>query len=676
MDNGGSRFFSGIWHGAAWYPELWPDRVDEDLRLMADAGINLVRVGEFAWSTLEPEENRYELAWLHQVMDKCQAANIGVVLCTPTPTPPRWLTARYPEVLRVDGDGLPFGHGSRQHVSHTSEKYREFSRGITDVLAREFGRHPALVAWQTDNEFLCHVWGDYGASTERAWHAWLQDKYTTIENLNQTWSTAIWSEDYPAFELVPMPQKTPFDNRIGIATGTHHVSLAADWLRFTSDTVVRFQDEQLAILRAHSPAPITHNQIAQTRVYNEDLFENLDSAATDFYTPHDAIWRTFRTLDWMRGAKMRPDGTTVPYAILETSPSHNGARHPGHLTHPHGFLRAEALLFLGMGGNTFAYWLWRQQRSGVEMCHGSVITAWGTPSVGWKDVQDVSALIEAVEPILTGTAPARAQVALHESKNAHALLQSEPLWNDLNPGRASEQTYKPLLEMGLWRDVRFESADVQGYQVVLSPFMPGLSDALVDRMTAFVENGGTWVVGPTSGCRTVYGTVPTDAGLGRLDALAGVRSLYPVGIHSCRGSLRDSEVTLGGYSFGLEPIHPDCEVLGRYLDGPGEGTAWCVGRTLGQGRIVLLAAHAPNHYGTVLEALLRDTPLQRFDASWGTTIIPREGNNQRAYLIANWDGNGGTVTLPEGGRDLITQKPISSGSLTVEPFGVHAVLCE
>jgi len=638
--------------------------VDEDLRLMKEVGLNLVRVGEFAWSSLEPEEGRYELDWLRRVLDGCREAEIGVILCTPTPTPPRWLTLAYPEVLRVDRDGKPFEHGSRQHVSHTSPTYRGFSRKITEVLARTFGHHPALVAWQTDNEFLCHVEGDYGESATKAWHDWLREKYGAVERLNACWSTRIWSEDYPSFEAVPPPRKTPFMNTPGVADGRHHTSLAAAWWHFTSDTVVAFQGEQLEIIRQHSDAPITHNHIAQTRLSAEDLFGDLDFATTDIYLAHDDIWRSFATLDWMRCVK-----PGVPYGIMETSPSHNGAYFPWHKTHPKGFLANEALLFLGMGGNMVSYWLWRQQRSGSEMAHGSVITAWGTPSVNWQEVRAVSDVMEKAAPLLLETPPARAEIALHQSKHAQAHLQAEELWETYTPDTPLEEVYRPLLEGGFWRDVIFEGADVTGYKVVLSPLIPALPNDLVARMTRFVEGGGTWIVGPMSGCRTVHGTVPTEAGLGALDALAGVKTLYPVGIHSCRGSFGDTELELGWYCFALEAAHEEAEVLGRYLDGPAAGTAWCVSRRLGRGRVVLLAAHALGRYGEVVEHLTQGLELPRYRASWGSTLIPREGS----YLAVNWDGRGGTVTLPEGGTDLLTGARLEVGERTLAPFERLAV---
>ncbi len=670
-----------IWHGAAYYPELWPDTMEQDIALMKEAGINMVRIAEFAWSSLEPSEGMYTFDWLDKTFDLCEQNDIAVVLCTPTATPPRWLTARYPEVLRVDIDGKPFSHGSRQHVSHCSQLYRRFSRNITRMLAERYGKRPGLVAWQTDNEFLCHVDGDYSESARRSWHLRLAEKYGTIEELNRRWSTDIWSETYYSFDQIPMKVKTPFACPTGVGGGRHNVSLEKEWYHFTSDSVVAFQKDQVDIIRQFSDAPVTHNHIQHERVAPEDLFRDLDFAATDFYARYDELWRTVWTCDYLRGCKMKADGTTKPFMVLETSPSHNGSTSPGHLTHPDGFLRAEAAFFMGHGANCQAYWLWRQQRSGVEMCHGSVVTAWGTPSVGWKNVQAVSQLLQKMKPVLTAIPPAPAELAVHHIAQSRMHRRAEPLfrqalWPEANNWILDAVVHRPLLELGYWRDVRFTDADVSRYSVVLSPFASVLPESLIDRMVEFVENGGTWVVGPMSGCRTEYGTVPTDAGLGRIDGIAGVKTLFPFGLEDTSGTLRKRPFSLSLYGHALEP-QDQTEPLGVYTDGPAKNHVWATRRKLGKGSVYLLTAYAPHDQTNFWKTILGELDLTPFESTWGTSIIPRAlpDNSKRAYVVVNWDGNGGSCVLPESGVDVLSGRPVEAGTRQIGPFEVLCVTC-
>jgi beta-galactosidase GanA len=149
--------------GAAYYPEAWPpEQVDEDIRLMLDAGLNVVRIAEFAWSSMEPEEGRFELGWLHRVVDKLGAAGIATIMCTPSCTPPAWLTAKYPEVVVVNHAGVRADHGFRRHVCPNNPVYRELCARVAMKLAEAFGHDERVIGWQIDNEVdLWEGWGCY-----------------------------------------------------------------------------------------------------------------------------------------------------------------------------------------------------------------------------------------------------------------------------------------------------------------------------------------------------------------------------------------------------------------------------------------------------------------------------------------------------------------------------------
>ena len=147
-----------FYHSAAYYPELWPmEQIGEDIAWMKKAGLNAVRMAEFAWSRMEPAEGRYDFDWLHQVVDRLHAAGISSILCTPTATPPAWLSEKHPDILFVSREGRRMGHGSRRHYCYNSPVYRAYSRQITERLAQEFGDAPGVIGWQTDNEFFWHV---------------------------------------------------------------------------------------------------------------------------------------------------------------------------------------------------------------------------------------------------------------------------------------------------------------------------------------------------------------------------------------------------------------------------------------------------------------------------------------------------------------------------------------
>ena len=200
-----------LYHGAAYYPELWDEKViEEDIRLMKQTGINVVRMGEFAWSTMEPEEGKFDLSFFVNIIERLYENGIETVMCTPTPTPPIWFTHGHPERMYVDRDGKVMGHGSRQHACTNHPYFREKAALITENLAKAVGSLPGVTGWQIDNEFKCHVSECMCNICKEQWHLWLKNRYETIENLNDAWGTKIWSEYYHSFEQIPQPGPVPF----------------------------------------------------------------------------------------------------------------------------------------------------------------------------------------------------------------------------------------------------------------------------------------------------------------------------------------------------------------------------------------------------------------------------------------------------------------------------------
>ena len=188
--------------GASWYPEMWPEAEwKKDLMRMNELGFNILRAFEFAWHKLEPAEGQYDFDWAIRLLDLCHEHGVQVMVGTPTAAPPAWLTSTYPEVLGTDEDGKRKAHGQRKHFNHHSRLYREYSDKIVKKMVEAFAGHPALHSWQIDNEMSGF---DYGSETLEHFHAWLEARYGTVENLNQKWGLEFWSQAYNRFDQVPL----------------------------------------------------------------------------------------------------------------------------------------------------------------------------------------------------------------------------------------------------------------------------------------------------------------------------------------------------------------------------------------------------------------------------------------------------------------------------------------
>ncbi|MFC3115069.1 beta-galactosidase [Cellvibrio fontiphilus] len=661
-----------LWHGVCYYPELWPvEDIERDIAEMKSLGINMIRIGEFTWSTLEPSEGKISTRFLREVMDKFHAAGIAVVFCTPTPTPPVWLTHGHPDRLFVNADGERLIHGARQHVSYEHPAVRKACFRIVEAIAKTLGDHPAIIAWQIDNELKCHVAEDFSPAAIAAWHKWLKKRYVTIERLNEDWNTHMWSTHYQSFEQVPAPLKTPF---------LHNASLSTAYRLFNRESIAEFSDMQCEIIRQYSNAPITHNTNPAFSVNHERLFKHLDFAAYDAY-PSSKEWQAlvFRS-DMYRAAK-----PGRPFWLMETSVSHNGWLGNHSPMHPDGFLKAEAVLVYGLGAEGVNYWLWRQQRSGAEINHSAVMSSWFKPTTGYAQVKQVEAARKQLEPLMIASKPLVPEIAVTWSDHARAMIETEPM--DKEPG--FPETYGGvvqlwhglLFEQGYHRDVRFEGASLEGLKLLITPAMPYVSEEFLQRVIEFVKAGGTWLIAPGTGTRTREHTVPTDSGMGILDAVAGVQTEYvfPLTATGIKGSVGDKTLNFTGWCSAVTTTGPDTKVLGTLNSPLVPGTAFLTERILGKGKIVLLSAHPTGTDGKqfiqqLIQGYARELNITPFVASPGTVVCPRiDKQGKSLWVIINMDGVGGRVNIPSNTRDAITGQLIATTELTLGGYDWRVV---
>lgn len=647
-----------LFHGVCYYPELWPEQdIERDIQEMLKLGINVIRIGEFAWSSIEPEQGKISLDFFIKVMDKFHAAGIGVIMCTPTATPPIWLTHGHPERCFKDENGVIMSHGARQHASYEHPEVRKACFTIIRAMAKGFGKHPALIGWQIDNEMKAHVAEDYSDAAVHNWHLWLQKRFGSIAKLNEAWGTHIWSQYYQRFDQVPASVKTPF---------LHSASLITAYKLFCRESIADFMKEQSDILRQYSDAPVTHNDNPAFNIHHERSMEALDFASFDAY-PSSKQWNSlvFRS-DMYRAAI-----PGRPFWLMETSVAHNGWLGNHHVLHPKGFLVAEAALIYGLGGEGFSYWLWRQQRTGAELPHSAVMSAWFKPSVGYSEVQKVNAMRQQLEPLLIGSQVQGAKIAVTYSDHAAMMIETEGFDKRKDfPTRyrdvvAMWQNY--ITELGYHRDVRFENASLKGLNLLITPAMPYVSEDFMQRALSFVEQGGVWLVGPLTGTRGKEHTVPVDAGLGLLDNMAGVTTEFvvPLTDTGATGSAFGITTELSGWCAAMR-AKIGTETLGTIESGEVAQRAFITQRKLGKGAVVVLGAQPfGDNAQAMLDALLRHCIKlagieTRFDVSKGTIVGPHTDKSGRTlWIVVNMDGEGGKLSLPKGSVDALSGAKLS-----------------
>jgi beta-galactosidase len=497
--------------GVCYYPEHWPQsRWAEDAQLMRDCGLELVRIGEFAWSKIEPQPGTYDWTWLDQAIQTLADAGLSIILGTPTATPPAWLTQRYPDVLRVGDDGRRWSHGGRRHTCPTSSTYRELCRNVVAALAVRYGAHPAVVAWQIDNELGNHHTARCACSSCRAaFHEWCGQRYGTLDRLNEVWGTVFWSQQYSDWSQIPLPS-----DPVG---GGHNPSLCLAYRRFASDAHVDFLREQTTVLRRHSPGRKLTTNIAplDDEIDWFDIAAEVDVISWDNYPhgfEHPADVAFFH--DLVRGFKRQSFWVTEQQAGRINWTLFNPPVSPGQV-------RLWTYQALAHGAEHLLYFRWRASRYGQEQYHSGLLDHDASPAPGYHEAQQVAQELEA------NGVPQRApaEVALLVDYNDAWAVEIERhniLFDYWGMARA---IYRDFWHHGIDVDIVRRGSDISQYRhvVVVAPILSDPSES--ERWRAFVEMGGTLTLTARSCVKdgeNVWIDRPAPDGLtGLLDAKVG-----------------------------------------------------------------------------------------------------------------------------------------------------------
>ncbi|HET7313215.1 beta-galactosidase, partial [Salinisphaera sp.] len=505
-------------------PEHWPERQwAADAEAMTAIGIKRVRIAEFAWRLIEPEPGEFDWGWLDRAVETLAEAGLEIVMCTPTATPPRWLVRAHPEILAVGADGRTRGFGSRRHYCFSSPIYRAESRRITAAVAKRYGGHPSVVAWQTDNEYGCHdTVVSYSPAAAAAFRDWLAARYGDIATLNAAWGTVFWSQIYDSFDDIDPP----------VATVTEpNPAQVVDFSRFSSDQVVAFNREQVTILRAESPGrTVLHNSMGLFTDYDHHVLgRDLDAFSWDSYPlgfldvgPWDAATkqRYMRTghpdvaafhHDLYRGAGRGR------FWVMEQQPGpvnwaqHNAAPLPG-------MVRLWTWEAFAHGAETVSYFRWRQAPFAQEQWHTGLQRPDGSADLASGEARQVAEEIAHFD----ATAPQPTAVALVFDYPTCWMLDAQPQGANFDYWQLAFAFYTALRRLGLDIDIVAADADLSDYALVVVPSLAHVSEAALAALNACP---GRIVFGPRSGSKTRDFQTPENLAPGALAQHLGVRIL-------------------------------------------------------------------------------------------------------------------------------------------------------
>ena len=547
--------------GAAWYPEQWPEsRWDADLTLMEQAHLHVVRVGEFAWSTMEPAEGDFEFGWLDRAIAMAAKHHIVVVLGTPSAAPPAWLTTKYPQTLRVEEDGRRAEHGNRQQFSANDVKYRELAVLIAGRMAERYGHNANVLGWQIDNEISAPTFDD---EAKAQWHAWLARKYGNVAEMNRRWATAYWSQTYDRFDEVPFRERG------------ENPALLLDYKHFVTDTWISYVQDQVRAIRAVSDRRqwITTNTMGWFDAFDHyKLHEGLDKAAWDdyFQDGHPDVLRNAALHDLVRGFKGKN------FWVMETQPGFVNWGQVNRALDP-GVTREMAWQAVGHGADAVLYWQWRSALNGQEQYHGTLVGADGLPVPVYGEIAGLGAefaRVNAAMPEFTLTTP-RNSVAIIQSYEGKWAIEFQRHTSRFDYEGSFMSFYRAVDPLAEGVDVVSTEAPLGGYKVVFAPALNVLSDGVAAHLLEYVRGGGHLVLGPRSGMKDADdGLQPKGQPGPLIEALgAKVKQYYtldaPVAVAGDAGTGKASV-----WAEELDVKAPDAKVLLTY----GEGDGWLTGK--------------------------------------------------------------------------------------------------
>ena len=507
--------------GVCYYPEHWSEALwAEDARRMVDAGLTRVRIGEFAWSRIEPAQGQFDWGWLDRAVETLHVAGLGIIMGTPTATPPKWLVDAMPDMLAVDRQGRPRGFGSRRHYCFSHMGYRAEAVRITRAVAERYGQHPGIVAWQTDNEYGCHdTVESFSPAAHTAFQHWCRARYGDIGALNAAWGNVFWSMDYPDFGAIELPNLTVTE-----ANPAHWLAFR----RFASDQVVVFNRAQVDVLRACSPGrDITHNAMGFFTAYDHHaLAADLDLLGWDSYPLGFLEMFRFSEDEKRRYARQgHPDiaafhhdlyrGCTADgrWGVLEQQPGPvNWARHnPAPLP---GMVRLWTLEAFAHGAELVSYFRWRQFPRAQEQMHAGLLRPDSQPAPALAEVRQAATDLAG----LSGGAPVK-QAALVFAYEADWMTDIQPHGQGTSALWAAFACYSALRRLGLNVDIVPPTASLDGYALAVVPCLPIVPGALVAELDRFI---GQIVVGPRTGSREADFAIPPKLPPGALSGLLGL----------------------------------------------------------------------------------------------------------------------------------------------------------
>jgi len=500
-----------VLYGAAYYNEYMPyERLDEDVKLMQQAGISVVRMGESSWGLWEPQDGRFEFAWMDRVIEKMQQAGIKVILGTPTYSVPAWMYKEHPEIFikRFDGKTITFGY--RQNTDLMNPTYRSYCERVIRKLLEHYKNNPDVIGWQIDNETSA---GDAAnADVQTGFVEYLKKKFKTTDELNKDWLLNYWGQRLNDWSEIP-PQE-----------GIINPGWKLEWQRYQQWETTDFLAWQAGIVNQYKRPDqfITHDLAGPPRpqVNEKDISQSMDIVAAN---PYHGTQDQFDGI----GSSMVGDYTRslkrTNYLVTETNAQTIGWDSKEQFPPYDGQLRLDVYTHLSSGANMVEYWHWHSIHNGQETYWKGVLSHDLEPNRAYAEVSRTAHELQRIGPQIVDLRPNN-KVAILYSSDSDFGIDFMRFSDRVDYRTLLGQMYGALYRNNVGVDFVFpETTDLSNYKIVIAPLLYVASDEVLNRLAEYVHAGGNLVTTFKSGFTNKYDTVRWIMAPGPLRKAAGFR---------------------------------------------------------------------------------------------------------------------------------------------------------
>lgn len=671
--------------GTCYYPEHWPKKMwENDLRRMLENGIEVIRIAEFAWSLVEPREGEYTYSFFDEFLSIVEKVGIKVIFCTPTATPPAWLTTKYPEVLNTTMEGIPYEHGARRHYNYNAPKYRELSATITEKFVVHYGQHPNIIGWQIDNELNCEKDEFYSESDSIAFRAFAKDKYNTLEQLNKAWGTTFWNQDYTDWGEVDIPKTT-----VSNSTNPHRV---LDYLRFISASVCSYAKLQSEIIRQFIKPDdfITTNGMFSNLDNHKMNQESLDFFTYDSYpnfayslNGHGDKETDLKDRNWSRNlAEVR--SISPRFGIMEQQSGANGwvnrikapTPRPGQLT-------LWTMQSVAHGADFVSYFRWRTCTMGTEIYWHGILDYSSRDNRRLKEVNAVSGIFKQISDV----AGAKYEAELAIIKDYDNVWDAKIDEWHLSVEHASEKALFEAAQLShtpldfVYLKEATTVLELSQYKVVFYPHATIITEERTALLEAYVKAGGTLIMGCRSGYKDLTGQCTMEKLPGMLSKLTGtdipeytfIPSDSGTNSINWNGTIMEANIFLDL----LDPSGASAQLEAKLTSGDYVGAGILVKNTFGKGVAYYYGSAFNKDSATIFMEKLHVLSPYKHMIQVPTTceIAIRKKDDKKFLFILNYKKESANIKILQEMLNLYTGEKVK-GDMVLEKYGTMVLLLE